>query len=71
MTCSGKISAFAVNGRRPKDDGYIPNVPALAQHHHADNRLDLAFGTVDVAGRRARHVEVLLGDLACGVGVDD
>ena len=51
-------------------DGHVPHVPALAQHHHADDRLDLALGLVDVAGRLARLVEVLLGDLARGVGVD-
>jgi hypothetical protein len=54
-----------------EDDGHVAHVPALAQHHHADDRLDLALGLVDVAGRLARLVEVLLGDLARGVGVDD
>ena len=70
MTCSGRISAFAVNGRSPKHDCHVPDVPALAEHHDTDDGLDLVVGLVDVAGRFASLFEVGLGDLALRVGVD-
>ena len=59
-----------MNGRRPSTDRHVPHVPALAQHHDADDGLDLVFGLVDVAGRLAGLVEVLLGDFARRVGVN-
>ena len=53
------------------DHADVADVPAFAEHQDADDAADPAVGRVDVAGGAAGEVEVVLGDLAAAVGVDD
>ena len=71
MTCSGRISALAVNGRRPSTTVTFRTSQPSRSIITLTMALIVALGLVDVAGGLARLVEVLLGDLALGVGVDD
>ena len=58
-------------GAQADDDGDVLDVPALAQHEHADDRIDRALALIHPAGDLAGGVEVLLRDLAAAVRVDD
>ena len=53
------------------DDRHVLHVPALAEHHDADDAVDRAVAVVHVAGHVAGRVQVFLRDLAGTVGVDD
>ena len=58
-------------GPQAEHHRHVAHVPALAQHHHADDRLDPAAGPVDVPRRRPGPVEVALPHFPGVVGVDD
>ena len=55
---------------QPQHDRHVAHVPALAQHHHAHDRLDPAAAAVDVARGLPRLFQVSLPHFAGGVGVD-
>ena len=58
-------------GAQPNDDGDVLHVPALAEHEHADDRVDGALALVHPPGDLSGGIEVLLRDVAAAVGVDD
>ena len=58
-------------GAKADDDRHVLDVPALPQHQHADDGVDRALALVDPSGDLPSGIEVLLGDLAAAVGVDD
>ena len=47
------------------------HVPALAQHHHADDAIDRALLVIDLARGLSRDVQILLRYFAGSVGVND
>ena len=61
-----------LRGQRSQGDDHadVADVPALAQHQHADDAADLAVGPIDLAGRSPGDIEIRLRDLPRAVGMD-
>ena len=62
---------FGCVGAQSQHDGYIADVPAFAQHHHADHGVDAAVGAVDVFDHRAGALQVGRGHFAVVSDVND